>query len=270
MADGRSLTAPAGRNYDDASDDGSVPSTLYARCDASVSRALNARRLRMAAENDVTFLKNRLSKLKHEELKAKQEVDKLKQKADEVSAIRSHHENTQTERHDLQDQVDYGKRKEAALIALNRERQAKAVWASKQKVMTERREAVLGLRKEKEINECRVHILREELRDKNTRQRESIKQLHDLAKQRRQKEADAKREEVRLYHEQKIEQEEQERLRKEKLAAQLVAQEAQMIYRLKKLHSEKQNALRQLAQTIEGSVPREQRSGSLPPIQQSQ
>lgn len=251
----RSNTAPAGQNYDDGanSDNGSVPSTLYARCDAHITRALNARRLRLAAENDVTFLQNRLSKLKHEELKAKQEVDKLKKKADEVSQNRDRHNQTHSSRAELQDQVDFSKRKEAALIALNKERQAKAVWSSKQKVMIERREAVVNLKKEREINECRVHIVKEEMRDKNAKQRESIRQLQEMAKQRKEREAEMKREEVRQFHEERLIREEQERIKKEKLAAQLVAQEAQMIYRLKKLHNEKQQALRALASSVEGS-----------------
>lgn len=251
----RSHTAPAGEDYHEGvhSDDGSVPSTLYARGDAHITRALNARRLRLAAENDVTFLQNRLAKLKHEELKAKTEVAKLRQKADEVSANRERFHNSHSSRLELQDQVDFSKRKEAALIALNKERQAKAVWSSKQRVMIERREAVVNLKKEREINECRVHILKEEKREHNFKQRESIRQLQEAAKQRKEREAEIKREEVRQFHEERLAREEQERIKKEKLAAQLVAQEAQMIYRLKKLHTEKQMALRTLAASVEGS-----------------
>lgn len=262
--DVRSVSAPpgAGPNNSNAAahspdhDDthsiaGSVPSTLYARCSASVSRSLNARRLRQAAENDVLFLQNRLNKLKLEEQKAKAEIDKLRKKTDEVSANRERHNATSSQRRQLLDQVDYGKRKEAALIALNKERQAKAVWSSKQKIMLEKREAVLSMRKQKEINECRIHITKEEQRDRNTRQRESIRQLHDMAKERRERETESKREEVRELHEARIEAEQQERIRKEKLAAQLVAQEAQIIYRLKKLHQEKHMALRELASSVE-------------------
>jgi hypothetical protein len=277
MTESRSATAPAGSNYsyEEASDQGSAPSTLYARCDASSARAIHARRLRVAAESDVQFLQNRLAKLKYEELKAKTEVQKLKQKAQEVSVNRERYYQSHNNRQDLQDQVDFSKRKEAALIALNKERQAKAVWSSKQKVMIERREAVLNMRKEKEINECRVHIFKEEQRDRNLRQRESIRQLHDMARKRKEQELESRREEIRRLHEEKIEQEHEERIKKEKLAAQLVAQEAQMIYRLKKLHREKQNALRELAASVEGSYtasvspPREspvRNDSALPPI----
>lgn len=280
----RSQTAPAGLSYPDEegnhSDDGSVPSTLYARGDAHITRALHARRLRLAAENDVTFLQNRLAKLKHEELKAKSEIQKLKHKAEEVSANRDRFVTSHGSRMELQDQVDFSKRKEAALIALNKERQAKAVWSSKQRVMIERREAVLNLKKEREINECRVHILKEEMRERNSKQRESIRQLQEAAKQRKEKEAELRREEVRVFHEERLAREEAERIKKEKLAAQLVAQEAQMIYRLKKLHTEKQTALRSLAASVDGSYRRADSGspsgaeedasagadGSLPPI----
>lgn len=246
----RSETAPLPHDGD-SSDEGSIPSTLYARCSGTVSRSLNARRLRQAAENDVVFLQNRLSKLKHEEEKAKREIRRLKDKTQEVSVGRSRHSESTSMRRELQDQVDYGKRKEAALIALNKERQAKAVLSSKQKILMTRRDSVQNMRKQKEINECRIHILKEEQREKNTRQRETIKQLHEAAKARREKEMETKRDEVRDILESKIEQEQQERLKKEKLSAELVAQEAQMIYRLKRLHQEKQDALRSLAFAVD-------------------
>lgn len=253
----RSSSAPQ-QDYtgETGSDDGSIPSTLYARGDAHITRVLNARRLRMAAENDVTFLQNRLAKLKHEEMKARAEVSKLKSKTDEVSTNRDRFQKTHSSRQELQDQVDFSKRKEAALIALNKERQAKAVWSSKQRVMIERREAVVNLKKEREINECRVHILKEEQRERNSRQRETIRQLQEASKQRKEKESEIKREEVRQFHEERLAREEEERVKKEKLASQLVAQEAQMIYRLKKLHNEKQQALRALAMSVEGSYTR--------------
>ena len=236
------------------SDADSTPSTLYARNTANASRAINAKRLRMAAERDVSFLQNRLSKLKNEELKAKQEIGKLKSKTDEISSTKQRHEQTGSQRKELQDQVDYSKRKEAALIALQKERQSKAVWASKQRTMQTRREAVVHMRKQKEINECRAHILKEEQRDRNTKQRESIRQLHEKARERRAKQQEEKKEALKEYYEQRIQREEEERIQKEKIAAQLVAQEAQMIYRLKRLHSEKQNALRSLADTIDGAT----------------
>lgn len=250
------------------------PSTLYARCSASVSRSLNARRLRQAADSDVQFLENRLAKLKMEEQRARGEIDKLRKKTDEVKHSHDRYDESLSKRHELQDEVDYGRRKEAALIALNKERQAKAVWSSKQRVMLDRREAVLTMRKQKEINECRIHILKEESRDKNTRRRETIRQLHSMAKERRERESEQRREAVRDYYEQRIQQEETEREQKERLAAQLVAQEAQMIYRLKKLHQQKQSSLRELASVIESerSEPRASRTApgvTLPAVRAS-
>lgn len=254
----RSSTAPPGRHHDDdtASVDSSVPSTLYARCTATSSQALNARRLRQAVDADVKFLQNRLAKLRAEELKAKSEVDTIKKKTQEVADSKHRHEQTMTQRRQMRDQVDYGKRREAALIALNKERQAKAVWAAKQRVMRDRRDAVLAMRKQKEINECRVHILREEERDHHVRQRESIRQLHEMARLRREREAEAKREAAQEAFRQRVEQEQREREAKEQLAAQLIAQEAQLIYRLKRMHSEKQAALGALADAVSaGSQP---------------
>ena len=84
----RSNTAPPGRDHHDdddaASVDSSVPSSLYARCTATSSQALNARRMRQAVDADVRFLQNRLAKLRAEERKAKGEVDSIKRKTDEV------------------------------------------------------------------------------------------------------------------------------------------------------------------------------------------
>lgn len=248
----RSQTAPPGRTMDDdeVSVESSVPSTLYARCTATSSQALNARRLRQAVDADVKFLQNRLAKLRAEENKAKAEVDTIKKKATEVSDSKQRHEETVTMRRQLKDQVDYGKRKEAALIALNKERQSKAVWAAKQRIMQDRRDAVLAMRKQKEINECRVHIVKEEERDKNLRQRETIRQLHNMARLKRERESEAKREAARDAYSRKVEEEQAEREAKEQLAAQLIAQEAQLIYRLKRMHTEKQAALQNLAEAV--------------------
>jgi chromosome segregation ATPase len=238
-------------DHDDvASVDSSVPSTLYARCTAETSHALNARRLRQAVDADVKFLQNRLAKLRAEEQRAKAEVDSIKEKTAEVQDSKARHEATMSTRRRMRDQVDYGKRREAALIALNKERQAKAVWAAKQRVMQDRRDSVLSMRKQKEINECRVHILREEERDHHVKQRESIRQLHEMARVRRERESEARRQAAQEAFREKVEQEQREREAKEQLAAQLIAQEAQLIHRLKRIHAEKQAALGSLAEAV--------------------
>lgn len=259
MATNRSASVPPAAHDDNYHGDGGgseAASSLYARCDGHASRTLNARRLRQAADSDVQFLQNRINKLKQEEAKAKEEISVLREKTHEVSQNRQRHMEHTSQRQTLQDQVDYGKRKEAALIALNKERQSKAVWSSKQKVVLDRREAVLAMRKQKEINECRIHILKEEARDRHAKQRESIRELHTNSRLTRQREAESKREEVRDLHELRLRQEEEERERKERLAAQLVAQEAQLIYRLKRMHQERQDALRGLAGAVDQSVDR--------------
>ena len=71
-------------NYDTASLASSEASSIYARSNATPSRSLNARRLRMAADNDVQFLANRLAKLKLEEFKAHKEIDRTRSKTNEV------------------------------------------------------------------------------------------------------------------------------------------------------------------------------------------
>lgn len=245
---------PSPTPQDDFNDDASVTSSLYARNNTTASRLVNARRLRVAAENDVTFLQNRLAKLKAEENKAKNEVQKLKAKVVDVSHARERNEQTGTQRRELQDQVDYGKRKEAALIALNKEKQSEAIWTSKQKTMQARREAVVQMRNQKEINACRTQILKEEQRELNTQRRETIRQLHEQAKLRREKAAEEKKNATREFYEMRLEKENEDREQKEKLAAQLVSQEAQMIYRLKRLHTEKQKALQEMANAIDGSL----------------
>ena len=136
-------------------------------------------------------------------------------------------------------------------MSLNKDKQLKAIWVAKQKVLNEKKEACTSMRKQKEINECRVHIMKEEQRDKNIKRREDIKKEHVYAKMRREKEQNEKLEHARLVYEERIAQEEAERERKEKLAAQLVQQEAQLIYRLKRLHTEKQKAIRDLANAVD-------------------
>lgn len=230
----------------------SVPSSLYARCVTSMSAtSLSTKRLQVAVDADLQFLRNRLAKLHLEEERAKNDIVQLRKKTVEISEAKTKHHETSAVRKALSVQVDYGRRKEAALIALNKERQAKAVWASKQKIMVDRREAVANMRKQKEINECRVKILEEEMRDKAVRQRESIRQLHESAKQKRDALEAQRREEARASHEAKLEEMAKEREEKERLAAEFIAQEAQMIYRLKLLHQEKQRQLEKLSLVVE-------------------
>lgn len=265
MADDRHAATPQPDTHrDDVSVDSSVPSTLYARCTASSSQALNARRLRQAVDADVKFLQNRLNKLRAEEQRARSEVQSIKKKASEVEDSKARHDETMTTRRRLRDHVDYNKRREAALIALNKERQAKAVWAAKQKVMQDRKDAVLAMRKQKEINECRVQIQKEEERDHHVKQRESIRQLHEMSRMRREVDQEFKRDAAREAFEQRVQQEQLEREEKEQLAAQLIAQEAQLIYRLKRMHDEKQEALNHLAAAVSGQSPTRTHRSSRP------
>eukprot|EP00759_Apiculatamorpha_spiralis_P053439 PhF_6_TR6197/c1_g2_i4/m.9318 len=211
----RSATAPLGRADDEMSNDSSLPSTLYVRSMATASRSLNARRLRQVAENDVKFLQNRIAKLKAEEEKARLEIDRTKNKTESVLNNKQSFDTTMTQRKAVKQQVDYNQRKEAALIALNRERQSKAVWAAKQRILMERREAVTNMRKQQEINECRVHISKEEDRDKNLRQREAIRNMQSTSKMKRAKEVESRQEMIRSEYEERILREESERDRKE-------------------------------------------------------
>lgn len=205
----------------------------------------------MAAENDVQFLANRLAKLKQEELKAKHEIDRTRKKTGEVMGNRKRFEESSTEKREMRHQTDYAKKKEAALVALNREKQAKAIWLSKQRLLQDKKESVTTLRKQKEVNECRVHIFREEERDRNMKQREAIRNMRSLSRLRREREMEDKAERIRSDYESRIAREEAERERKERLATQLVTQEAQLIYRLKRMHQEKQAAIRELANAVD-------------------
>ena len=69
------------------------------------SRSLNAKRLRMVAENDVQFLANRIAKLKAEEFKAKKEVDKTVTKTKEILANRKNFEHRAVDKLQIQEQV---------------------------------------------------------------------------------------------------------------------------------------------------------------------
>jgi|Transcript_72088 hypothetical protein len=234
-----------------ASDAGSSLEDRGDTMQGAPSRSLNAKRLRMVAENDVQFLANRIAKLKAEEFKAKKEVDKTVTKTKEILANRKNFEHRAVDKLQIQEQVANSKKEERLLMSLNKDKQLKAIWVAKQKVLNEKKEACTSMRKQKEINECRVHIMKEEQRDKNIKRREDIKKEHVYAKMRREKEQNEKLEHARLVYEERIAQEEAERERKEKLAAQLVQQEAQLIYRLKRLHTEKQKAIRDLANAVD-------------------
>lgn len=215
------------------------------------SRVLNAKRLRMVAENDVQFLANRIAKLKAEEDKAKREIEKTVKKTNEILASRNSFEGRAVDQLQIREQTSNSKKEERVLMSLNREKQLKAIWVAKQKVLSEKKEACLSMRKDKDINECRVHIMREEERDRNAKRREEIKKEQTYAKMKREKELQQKQEEARLRHEETLAQEEAEREKKERLAAELVQQEAQYIYRLKRLHEERQKALRDLAAAVD-------------------
>eukprot|EP01063_Lacrimia_lanifica_P020791 TRINITY_DN28079_c0_g1_i1.p1 TRINITY_DN28079_c0_g1~~TRINITY_DN28079_c0_g1_i1.p1 ORF type:complete len:266 (+),score=111.39 TRINITY_DN28079_c0_g1_i1:95-892(+) len=247
----------AQKDLETASLASSDASSIYARSNAAPSRSLNARRLRMAAENDVQFLANRLAKLKLEEYKAHKEIDRTRKRTYDIVSNRDRLEEAAAQKREMRDQVDYNRRREAALIALNKEKRAKATWYSKQRLLLDKKDAVSTLRKQKEINECRIHIFREEERDRHIKQREAIRNMHTLSKLRREREAEEKSERVREMFEAKIAREEAEREKKERLATQLVTQEAQLIYRLKRMHLEKQSAIRALADAVDVMQPNE-------------
>lgn len=215
------------------------------------SRSLNAKRLRMTAENDVQFLANRIAKLKAEELKAKREIDKTVGKTKEILGNRRTFESRAVDKLQIREEIATSKKEERVLVSLNKDKQLKAIWVAKQKLLNEKKEACASIRKQKEINECRMHILKEEDRERNMKRREEIRQQQVEAKVGRERELEEKQEAIRQLYEEKIAREEEERDRKEKLAAQLVSQEAQLIYRLKQLHSEKQKAIRDLATAVD-------------------
>eukprot|EP00906_Rhabdomonas_costata_P017400 RCo025110 len=229
------------------SSDGSRDSKML----SAPSRSLNAKRLRMAAENDVQFLANRIAKLKAEELKAKREIEKTVSKTKEILSNRKTFESRAVDKLQIREQISTSKKEERVLVSLNKDKQLKAIWVAKQKLLNEKKEACSSIRKQKEINECRMHIMKEEDRERNMKRREDIKQQQVQTKLLREREHEEKQEAIRKLYEEKIAVEEQERDRKEKLAAQLVAQEAQLIYRLKQLHGEKQKAIRDLATAVD-------------------
>eukprot|EP01006_Ploeotia_vitrea_P006314 TRINITY_DN12801_c0_g1_i1.p1 TRINITY_DN12801_c0_g1~~TRINITY_DN12801_c0_g1_i1.p1 ORF type:complete len:268 (-),score=67.26 TRINITY_DN12801_c0_g1_i1:162-965(-) len=218
---------------------------------ASPSRSLNAKRMRLAAESDVQFLANRIAKLKAEEEKAKKEIEKTKQKTNAILGSRKQHEAKNIDRLTLREQIANSKKEERVLVSLNKAKQLEAIWMAKKKKLDERREACARMRKEKEINECRIHIQKEEERDKNIRKREDIRKQQVYSKMKRDKEAEDKQKVIRREYEERIAREEQDREKKERLATQLVTQEAQLIYRLKKLHMEKQSAIQGLATAVD-------------------
>mmetsp|Transcript_63477 Transcript_63477/g.113265 ORF Transcript_63477/g.113265 Transcript_63477/m.113265 type:complete len:276 (-) Transcript_63477:1144-1971(-) len=217
----------------------------------SPSRSLNAKRLRQVAENDVQFLANRIAKLKAEELRAKKEIDKTVNKTKEILSNRKTFENRAVDTLAIREQTTNSKKEERVLHSLNKDKQLKAIWVAKQKLLNDKKETVTVMRKQKDINECRLHIMREEERDKNSKRREEIKKQQILTKMKLEKEQEAKITLAQKRYEEKVKAEEAERERKEELARQLVEQEAQLIFRLKRLHMEKQKAIRDLASVVD-------------------
>jgi hypothetical protein len=215
------------------------------------SRSLHAKRLRQAAENDVQFLANRIAKLKAEEVKARKEIEKTRSKTKEIVDNKVSFKRKMNDKEQIRGQVVNSKKEERVMVSLNKDKQVEAVYLARQRLLRDKQEAVSQLRKQKEINECRIHIQKEEDRDKNIRRREDIKKQQVYSKMKREKEQEEKSDEVRKIYEERIAAEEAERDRQEKLAAQLVAQEAQLIYRLKQLHSDKQKAIRELASAVD-------------------
>eukprot|EP00668_Euglena_longa_P034672 GGOE01044506.1.p1 GENE.GGOE01044506.1~~GGOE01044506.1.p1 ORF type:complete len:296 (-),score=132.41 GGOE01044506.1:503-1330(-) len=222
---------------------------------SSPSRALNAKRMRMVAENDVQFLANRIAKLKAEESKAKKEIEKTVKRTNEILSSRSVFENRSVDQLQIKEQLVNSKKEEKVVMTLSREKQLKAIWVAKQKLLNDKKELCQNMRKEKEINECRVLMMREEDRGKNMKRREEVKEQQLYAKVKREREVQQKQEEARVRYEETLAREEEEREQKEKLATELVQQEAQYIYRLKRLHEEKQKALRDLAAAVDAAHP---------------
>eukprot|EP01012_Entosiphon_sulcatum_P018246 TRINITY_DN2298_c0_g1_i1.p2 TRINITY_DN2298_c0_g1~~TRINITY_DN2298_c0_g1_i1.p2 ORF type:complete len:278 (+),score=117.72 TRINITY_DN2298_c0_g1_i1:226-1059(+) len=237
------------QQFETASQEGSAQGS--ATGSASPSKSLNAKRLRMAAENDVQFLANRIAKLRAEEAKAQKEIDKTLRKTKEILGNRKNFESKAIDKLQIREQIAASKKEERVLVSLNKDKQLKAIWVARQRLMNEKKEACSTMRKQKEINECRIHIMREEERDKNIRRKEEHKHQQMYLRVKREKELEERAKETRDEYEARIKREEEEREAKERIAAALVQQEAQLIFKLKQLHSDKQKAIRALAAAVD-------------------
>lgn len=179
------------------------------------------------------------------------EIERTKQRTAEVLHARKAHEEKMKKRIDERQRDEYGKRRDAAMLALQKEEQLRTIWARRQAELSTRRAAAADVRKEREINRCRALLAREEVKEKAAEARKEVREKKAEAKSKR---VDAEKTRMATVHDAyaaRISEDAAARAEREKLASQLVQVEAQLIYKLKRLHVEKQSAIRDLATAVE-------------------
>eukprot|EP00667_Euglena_gracilis_P023201 EG_transcript_26103 len=197
----------------------------------SPSRSLNARRLRLQAEREVQCLTTRIARLKAAEAKAQRDLQRAAARARAQQEFR-------------QDQEEWSEaasqQRQIAAVqqqgrTRDRQEHLKTLGQVKQRLLAERQETYQSLRKERAMNECRVQISREEVRERNTQRREELQHSLLSARLKRDQQLQARREQSREQYEERVAQEEVERIRQERRAQQLAAEEARLAARLAQL-----------------------------------
>lgn len=226
-----------------ASDPGTQLSTL----DPSL---VNSRRLRRAAEADVHYLENRLLKLRAEEVRALKEIERTRQKTAELLADRKAYEERQRARKEDARREELMRKKESAMLALKKEEQHKGVWDAKASLLKEKRAQVDAIRRNREMNRCRVQILREDVRGQARATKMLVQRQAEQARAAREAELMQKAVAARKEFETRLQDDERMRGELEQKAGSMIQEEAHLIYRLKRMHLEKQMAVKDLATAL--------------------
>eukprot|EP00668_Euglena_longa_P035816 GGOE01046021.1.p1 GENE.GGOE01046021.1~~GGOE01046021.1.p1 ORF type:complete len:268 (+),score=84.10 GGOE01046021.1:81-806(+) len=197
----------------------------------SPARSLNARHLRLMAEHDVQCLAHRIAKLKAEEARAKREIHQAAARERILQEGQQRREERSAA--DLQRQLNATAQRETH--TQDREEHLRTLLQVRQRLLTEKQEQYQSMRKERAINECRMQIGREEVRDRNTKLREEMQHTMLGARLRREQQLQVLRERAKELTEERMAQEEAERARTEQVAQRLMVQEAELLCRLSKL-----------------------------------
>jgi len=209
--------------------------------------ASNVKRLKLAAEADVKYLENRLAKLRAEEKAALKEIERTRNQTAEFLSERKAHENREKSRREDARRREVERKRESAKLALRKEEQLQSIWSAKASLLKQRREAVEQLHRDSEMNRCRVRIEREDIRQKARLTRAEVQAQAEESRLRRQKAEEQRRVHVRKQVEAKVETDAKARVEMENKTAALVQEEAELIYRLKRMHMAKHKAVRHLA-----------------------
>lgn len=213
---------------------------------SSPSRS-EARRLLKTSADDLVFLQNRIKKLEREEEVSLRRLRETQHRTEQISQERQRNAEKRSTAQAMQGALSKNQLREKSLMSLSRQRDRDAIASGKARVVLERKERVLAVKKQETLCESYVLAMKETDRERRHAQKEAIRAQQQRWRQER---ADLQR----MAHGEKIRTETDQLLQQRgeyvTAASALVAKEAALLQHLAKLRNDNTTALSELSSLV--------------------